>query len=346
MIVALLLLGIFFARHGLAFSIREMLGIEETEDPLAAETAESTPPGTESRDWGKPSKAGSEASLELAQIQALVANLAPNQRQALLADAKAFQRFAQQEADNVSVLAAAHANNADKESNTAFLMQRSAENVLRESYLNRLVAAKVPADFPTEAQTREYFDKNKEKLVIGERIHVWQIFLPIADAKDEKAIAALQKQADGIAAELSQGKLEFAVAASRYSAHEASRLNGGYMGLLAMKEVKPEIGNVLQALTEGALSKPLRTDAGFHILKRGGSVPGRAISYEEAKAQIRQLLISQARGQLRKAIYDQARQSYPVALTETKVEEWRLRLRTNLQAATPSAEKPSTQKKP
>ncbi|MBI2994968.1 MAG: peptidylprolyl isomerase [Gammaproteobacteria bacterium] len=344
-VLTLLLIGASFARHGLAFSIREMLGLEEEDAAVAAETTESTPADTGTRDWGKPSHTGAEAALEMTQVQAVVANLAPNQRQALLADAKAFQRFARQEADNISVLAAARANNADKEANTAFLMQRSAESILRESYMNRLVAGKIPADFPTETQTKEYFDKNRDKLVIGERIHVWQVFLPSADAKDEKAVAALQKQADGIAADISQGKLDFAAAASRYSAHEPSRNNGGYMGLLAVKDMKPEIGKALQGLGEGALSKPIRTDSGFHILRRGGSVAGRAISYDEAKDQIRQLLVSQARSQLRKAIYEQARQSYPVALTDTKIEEWRLRLRTNLQAASAASQKPVVEKK-
>lgn len=345
--IALLLLGTAVAPQGQAFSIREMLGLEDNNQTVAAETRQAGPPAAAAREWGKPSNTGSDAVLELNQVQAVLGNLAPDQRQALLVDQKTFQRFAQQEADNISVISAARANNVDKDSNTAFLMQRSADTVLRETYLNRLVAAKIPADFPTETQVQEYFEKNKEKLVLGERFHVWQIFLPIGDSKDDKAVAALQKQADGIASEITQGKLDFGAAAAKYSSNDPSRHNGGYMGLLAVTQLKPEISKALLALGEDVVSKPIRTDAGFHILKRGAKVPAQSLTLEEAAPQIRQVLITQARGQLRQAIYEQARKSYPVTLPDSKVEEWRLRLRTNLEGASPApAPKPAAEKKP
>ena len=353
--VSLLLLGLAIAPQSPAFSIREILGLEDNNQTVAAETRPAAAPAArpaaqppaDAREWGKPSNTGSDATLELSQVQMVLANLAPNQRQALLADQKTFQRFAQQEADNISVLAAARANNVDKDSNTVFLMQRSADTVVRETYLNRLVAAKVPADFPTDAQVREYYDKNKDKLVLGERFHVWQIFLPLADPKDNKAAAALQKQAEGIASDISEGKLDFGEAAAKYSTHDPSRHNGGYMGLVAVSQLKPDISKSLLSLAEGAVSKPIHTDAGLHILKRGARVAAEPLSLEEAAPQIRQLLINQARGQLRQAIYDQARKSYPLALPDSKVEEWRLRLRTNLEAASPPpAGRPAAEKKP
>lgn len=332
--VAAVLIGVIIAADSGAFSIREMLGLDKEEESGMAQAAET---GGDGRDWGKPS--GGAGSLDLGAIQQLVSQLDAGQRQALLGDAEAFARMVRQEADNRSVLAAAHANKLHEDAGTAFLMERAAENVLRESYLARLIHGKIPADFPSEAQAREYFDKNKDKFVIGERVHVWQIFFDVQPAQDEKAAAAARKQADAVLAELNQGKVDFAAAAAKHSAHDPSRNSGGYMGLVKASDLRPEISKPLLAAAEGKLVGPLRTESGIHILKRGAVVPAQAVSYDQVKDQIRQALLKQAQSQLRQAVYEQARKSYPMDVKEAKVEEWRLRLRTNLETTAAAAAK-------
>ena len=334
-----------------AFSIRELLGLGEGEDQETAQAAEQNTPaqpaapqaGQQAKDWGKPSQAVSAEPVTLAQVQQVLANVDDKQRRALLADQDAFQKFIHQEAGNASVLAAAKANNLEKDANTVFLMQRGAENILRETYLERLIASKVPADFPSDAQVKEYFDKNRDKLVIGERVHVWQIFLPLDKDASAKKVGDAEKQAARIIDDLKQGKIDFTTAALKYSGHEASKNNGGYLGLVKVADLKPEISKPLLALDEGKLSTPIRTDEGIHILKRGVIVPAQTVSLDEIKPQIRQLLINQARAQLRNAIYEQAKKTYPVELQDAKIEEWRLRLKTNLETpatATAPAAKP------
>jgi parvulin-like peptidyl-prolyl isomerase len=335
--IAIVAFGVLVAQQSGAFSLRELLGLEPAEEPGAAQAAENKPEEA-GRDWGKPAGAGPASAIELADIEKVLANLDGAQRQALLAEEEGFRRFVHQEADNRSVLSAAQANKLQDDANVQYLMQRAAENVLRETYLARLVAAKIPADFPTEAQTREYFEKNKDKFVLGERVHVWQIYLPIEPAQDQKATAAAKKQADALIAELNQGKTDFAAAAAKYSAHEPSSNNGGYMGLVKVSDLKPEIGKPLLAAGEDKLVGPIVTDNGIHILKRGARVPEQPLAYAEIDAQIRELLLKQARVQLRQAIYDQARKTYPVEVKDAKVEEWRLRLRTNLQSTAAAAD--------
>lgn len=337
--LAVVVFGILLAQNSDAVSIRELFGLEPEEEPGAVQAAENEPAqgGT---DWGKPSGTPV-AAIELSDIEKIVANLDGSQRQVLLAEEAGFRRFVQQEADNLSVLSAAQANKVQDDANVQYLMQRAAENVLREVYLSRLVASKIPADFPTEAQTKEYFEKNKDKFVLGERVHVWQIYLPVEPAKDQKATAAARKQADTIMADLNQGKIDFAVAAARYSAHDPSKNNGGYMGLVKVAELKPDISKALLAAAEDKLVGPIVTDNGIHILRRGAKVPAQPVSYDQIDKQIKELLIRQARAQLRQAVYDQARKTYPIDVKDPKVEEWRLRLRTNLQttAAAPEPKK-------
>ncbi|MBI2969791.1 MAG: peptidylprolyl isomerase [Gammaproteobacteria bacterium] len=341
--------GVFAVQQSGAFSIRELLGLEKGTDAETGAGELSKDPKTDPSDtggdsaqnWAAPGPATSAQGLSLSNMQTLLANADASQRQALLSDESAFRRFVQQEADNLSLLAAARTNRLHQDQNTAFLMQRGAENILRESYLNRLIAGKIPSDFPSDEQVKEYFEKNRDQFVVPERLHVWQIFLAVGEQADKAAIDAKSKLAAEIVKELNERKADFATLALKHSAHEPSRHNGGYMGLVKVSDLKPEISKPLLALAEGKISDPIKTDSGIHVLKHGAKVAAEPLAIDTVRQQIRQLLINQARTQLRAAIYEQARKSYPVDIPDKKIEEWWLRLRTDKQeSAVSRATKP------
>lgn len=321
-----------------AFSIRELLGIGEEQEgagsPLEAQAQEAG--AGENADTGGTQNwaaAGGDIikkELKFNEIRLVMDNVDKKQRDNLLSDAEVFKQFVQTEGNNLSILAAAEANQLHKEPNTVFLMQRSAENILREIYLQRLIASKIPADFPTEEQIQSYYENNKSEFLIGERVHVWQIFLPVAEGAEAKAVAEVEKKAKAIVKELETGKLSFADGVLKYSENLPSKNNGGYMGLLNVETLLPEIKSAVAQLPEGKLSQPVKSGAGLHILKRGTRVNAREIPLELAKDQIRKILLNRAQAQLRNAIFDQAAKTYPVEITDSRIEEWRLRLRTNL----------------
>jgi parvulin-like peptidyl-prolyl isomerase len=322
-----------------AISIRGLLGLDEdeseTEEAASKDNAKSASQSSQAADenWAK-SKPAANSTIDLALVRRLMANIDSTQRSALLADEAVFKQFIQQQANNLSVIAAAQANKVGEDSNTAFLMQRGADNILREIYLNKLIELKLPKDFPSDEQVREYFDNNKDKFVIAERMHVWQVFFPVNDTMDEKAIKQSRKTASAVAEDIKKGKIDFAGAAIKYSKHSPSNANGGYMGLINTADLKPGLKKELLELGERKVSEVLTTDTGLHIVKRGSIVSERKVTLEESRPQIRTLLINQVRAQLRKAIFEQAAKTYPVELSPNKVEEWRLRLKTNLDAPT------------
>ncbi len=321
-----------------AFSIKEILGLGEGEDGLAAnEKASRTATGGQpvkstGFNPGKPINLLSAAGVNFSDIQRILANLDVNQRTALLTSQEAFQNFINQEANNLSVLTAAISDKMDENVNTRFLMQRGAQSILRESYVGDLINSKLPADFPTDEQVKEYYEQNESQFVIGERVHVWQVFLSTEGA-DEAAQAQIRKQAERIARELASGELDFDAAVKQYSEHAQSKVNGGYMGLLSVSELKPALRESILNLSEGKTSQAVQGDAGFHIFKRGARLVEQDVAFDQINAQIRQLLIKQARAQLRKAIFEQAQETYPQTLTELTVEEWRLRLSTGAQSS-------------
>lgn len=339
----------------MAFSLKDLLGMEDDEATeqkedatgglMGAPSPEAQPaviPGDQN--WGKPSGKVTKSQFDVAGVQRLLENVDANQRAAVLSDEATFKKFVQQEADAASLLQAARENNLQQEPNVVFLMQRGADNILRELYLNRLIASKIPAGFPTDEQLKKYFEDNKTKLVVPERVQVWQVYLPYEKNMDAKARTALAQKADSLYKDLNENRISFAEAAQKFSQHEPSRQKGGDMGLVSVADLKPGIKQPLLALPEGQISAPVKTDAGIHILKRGAKTAPQPLEYAAIKEQLRQVMQKQARLQLRNAILDQARKSYPVELEDKKVEEWRLRLRTDLAPANakPGAAKPST----
>jgi parvulin-like peptidyl-prolyl isomerase len=322
-VLALLGAVIAVSHQAGAISIREMLGLEDKEKEKEAQPADA---GGAAQNWAVQDAGKQPLVMNYADIQKVVANLSARQKENLLDDPEKFKQMVHQEANNMSMLSAARANKIDTDANTQFLMRRSAENVLREAYLAKLIASKLPADFPTEQQVRDYFDKNESSFFLGERVHVWQIFLKTDAGLSDAQVAAIEQRLKTLRRELLDDKIDFADAAMQYSQHPASRSMGGYMGLVKVAELKPELSKPLLALPEGELSEPLRSDTGWHILKRGNVVPKQEVSFDQVKTQIHDLLLKQARNQLRQAVYDQAAKTYPVELQDATLEEWRLKL--------------------
>ena len=317
-----------------AFSILEMLGIgsDETEETVKPTGQKQDKPSMEKSKADKKDTKSSKklkAELELSDLQKTLSVLDANQRKSVLADEKVFRAFVEKEADNVSVLIAARSNKVDQSEKTLIIAQRGVDNIVRALYLNQLLTSKIPADFPTDKQVQEYYDKNKDNFVIEERVHTWQIFLPIKEDMSVKDIELLKKKAELITNNLKKKKTDFVSAANEYSKHEASRLSGGYMGLIKISELKPEIKAAIKTLKQGDISKPIKTDDGIHILKRGAIVPKQDITLEQVKPKITELMLKQLRIQIRQAVFKQASITYPVDLDDKNMEEWRLKLRTN-----------------
>lgn len=276
-----------------------------------------------------PDKATAKAQLRLHDLQQILMILDAGQRRQILSDEKVFREFVQQEADNISVLMAAQENDIGKSDKARILSHRASDGILRQLYFNQLLGPIIKDYSPTEQQVQAYYDNNKEQFTITERMHVWQIFIPITADMSEKQVAALQKQAESVSTDLRKKKTDFATMANKYSGHQASRLSGGYMGLVKTLELKPEIKALLSKLKPEEISNPVKTSDGIHILRRGTVVSAQHIELTQVKPKIVELVREQLGLQNKQAILQKARRDHPVDLTDEGIEEWRLRLRTN-----------------
>lgn len=335
-VLVVLLIGLVFVLSQTsmvaAFSVKQLLGLEEKEPEIAVNEEQAEKQKTASRDtekdWAKSSQPRQliTRQIDLDYVSLLVANLSEQERNKILADPALFKQAIENEASNASAVAAAVANKVEQDRNVEFLMRRNAENVLREAYLNRLVASKLPKDFPNDEQIAEYFESNKEKFVVPERINVWQIFFKKFETEQENT--QLKEKVSKIISDIKKGKKDFSATALAESEHEQSKQLSGYMGLLKTDDLLPEMKKPLLALKEGELSTLVESEAGLHILKKGEIIDSEQLELTQVAPQIRQLLTNQANLQLRQAIFAQARKEYPQKISDENIEKWRLTLKT------------------
>lgn len=247
-------------------------------------------------------------ALERADLESLLAVLERPERDRILGSDASFAAFVTQEANNRSVLAAAYAQRADQNPALQTWMTRAAQGVLIEAFLNALVNRLDPK-YPSADEARAYYTKNRTQFQIPARLHLWQIFLPATSATQREIAQTASRR---IIEELLSNKADFASIAARYSKHDSSRINDGYMGLVAFSDLLPEIRRVVETAKEGAILGPIATADGIHIVKRGAAVAGGTLDYAQVAPQVVTYLKQQAQASLRAGAVQAETERYPM----------------------------------
>lgn len=261
--------------------------------------------------------AGAEAAparpVTAADLAAVLDLAEPRQKQAILADEARLQELVDNEITARALLAAARDNGFDQAPQVKLMLQRAQDKMLLDAYLNQVVRENLDPAYPTEEQLRKYYEDNQAKLQTPERVHLWQVFLAVPAGADEAAVAAAEKKAKELSKKLRSGKSDFAQIATESSQHQASRYNGGYMGLIRLDELLPEVKAAVEELEENEVSGPIKTSDGFHVVKRGARVASQPMPYEEIKAKLREAMVSEAAARTRSEVVAKVRATYPVA---------------------------------
>ena len=102
---------------------------------------------------------------------------------------------------------------------------------------------------------------------------------------DARSDAEAQKLANDIYAQISAGTLSFAAAAQKYSDDTSSKNAGGLLSAYEPGVFSSEFDQAVNALSNGQISKPVKTQYGYHIIessKTAANIP----SFETEKARL------------------------------------------------------------
>ena len=315
-VAALLLAGVFYF-----FALRDS---EETPGQEQASTVSQTSDTAQ--------QATAVTRLSAAQLFAVVEkriqNLDPEQRRAVLSDATLFSRLATEELQRQAILAAASDSGLNDNPRLAYALQRQTEDGLITQFIrNRLNVAGIPQDMPSEAQVQQFYQANLEKFKIGRRMPVWQIFWAVPENATEIQKAKVIKQASRVSSELKSGKKSFAELAEEMTEHQPSRRQGGFMGVLQIDTLRPELKEALLGLKPNKVSSPISSSTGVHILRRGKIIAASTLPLDEVRPRIVQQLRKNYQDLQIQKLRQLASKKYADGILDKEgMERWRVRL--------------------
>jgi len=183
-------------------------------------------------------------------------------------------------------------------SEQAFASRLAVEGYTEERYrehLRRLVSARnyldrVAAEGPkvNDEEIHSFYAANPDKFIQPERIHARHILVKEAPGSGEDGKHTAQRKAAGILKELRAGE-DFAEMARKYS-EDSTAAQGGDLGWFARGKMVKPFEDAAFALKAGAVSAPVETPFGVHIIQVMERAPQEIVSEKEAKERIRSFL--------------------------------------------------------
>ncbi len=255
--------------------------------------------------------------LKTEEIREAIAGLEAGQEGALAKDPAALGQYVRALLIQRLVLKQAQEKKWDQQPEVVAKLVRAREAALTESYLES--AAKVPADFPKDADLQAAYDAAKPSLLVPKSYRLAQVF--IASGKDaDKATADKAKaKADAVAKKLKEKNADFAAIATAESEETASKAKGGEIGWVAEAQVQPEIRERLPKLTTGTISEPLKLDDGWHILKVLDAKEAFTPPLEQVREQLTVQLRAERARLNRQEFLAQLLKDHPLAINEIEL---------------------------
>jgi len=129
----------------------------------------------------------------------------------------------------------------------------------------------------TEEEIKATYDQEAARVQQTERVRARHI------------LVGTEKEAKDIAARIEKGE-NFEELAKQYSL-DGSKEYGGDLGYFTAPEMVPEFSKAAFELKKGEVSKPVKTDFGWHIIKLEDRKVGGAQPYDQVKGAIRNILV-------------------------------------------------------
>ncbi len=166
-----------------------------------------------------------------------------------------------------------------------------------------LAAAEGETKAPTDAEAAAFAAKEPARIEKAyaegtarfdqpKKVHARHILVKVAAGASPSEEAAAKAKAEALAARAQKGE-DFAKLAAAESQDENTKAKGGDLGFVAEGLVEKPFAEAAMALAKGAVSAPVRTAAGFSVIKAEEVVEAKKIPLEAVKVEL-------ARGLLRR----------------------------------------------
>lgn len=178
------------------------------------------------------------------------------------------------------------------------------KNIILENYI-KSISDKITV---SDKEIKEYYNKNKDEFKQEEQVRASHI---IISSKNGEKVA--QEKINKIYSEIKDG-LSFEEAAKKYS-EDGSASTGGDLGFFRRGMMVKEFEDVAFNTKKGEISKPFKTEFGYHILMVTDKKEEKQLSLKEAKESIKNNLIAEKTDEKLNQIIEKHRKSANIDYT-------------------------------
>lgn len=234
--------------------------------------------------------------IEADELQALLADLPQGSAEQLGQNRTAIDEWLRSRLAEKKLLSEAVAQGWDQREEIQQMTRSATEQIVLRTYLDSV--SQVPEDYPSEAELNAAYEINKGQWATPEMYQVSQIFLAV---DDQSSLEKVRKRAVELTNAARKGQTDFAELARENSEDPQSAQQGGDIGMRPLELLIPEIRPVLAQLEVGAVSDPVQTPTGLHILKLTDMQPARVAALDQVREQLRNSLRAQRKELIAKA---------------------------------------------
>ncbi len=131
----------------------------------------------------------------------------------------------------------------------------------------------------SEEELKNHYEENKSKYMTEEQ----------ADASH--ILVETEEEGNKIYSEIKDGKISFEEAAKKYSKCP-SKENGGNLGMFSRGKMVPEFEKATFAMKENEISKSVKTQFGYHLIKLNKLIKAQEKKFEEVRQSIYNELVT------------------------------------------------------
>jgi peptidyl-prolyl cis-trans isomerase D len=136
-------------------------------------------------------------------------------------------------------------------------------------------------------RVEKFYKENAARYDQPKKVRVRHILVK-TDGKDD---AAAKAKIEAAIARLEKGE-DFAKVAAEVSEDVNTQKSGGDLGVITAGQVDPAFASAAMALEPGKISGPVKTPAGWHVIKVDEVIPGKKVSLEAARLDIARELLA------------------------------------------------------
>jgi len=160
---------------------------------------------------------------------------------------------------------------------------------------------------PDEQQVRAFFEEHRAEMSRPEEIQASHILIKVPQGADASTVASARLRLEAIRKKIGQGADFQRVA--RTDSEDASSSQGGDLGYFPRGRMMPEFEAAAFALAPGAISEPVRTAVGWHLIYLQNRMEASDVSEEQGLDMVRAYLARQKQVQARLQVLAQLRSS-------------------------------------